>query len=121
MENYLLGILLFFAVLFANIGVRLWLNDRKAAIARFHFFCLETLHKADFFPWPSIHQLTNEEYFVKQAQEYEKIKPDHDCMLYSFKELTIENWFTIEKQKHLFGLPHQPKENKEKLEPIKNN
>ncbi|PCJ98885.1 MAG: hypothetical protein COA50_01210 [Flavobacteriaceae bacterium] len=92
--------------LVANIWVRLWLIIRKTKIKTFHFHCLNTIHEA--LPlMPDFFKMCNDECFTKQYFKYDKIKPNHDDMLYSFKKLTIENWFTENQIKTLFGLPHQ--------------
>jgi len=81
-----------------------WIPKRTAAILKFEDKCRQLILERPSFPYPTIYGITEEKYYEEELAKYEKKKPSKKEMLNSTTKLTIENWFSINDQKYLFGI-----------------
>ncbi|MEM1339850.1 MAG: hypothetical protein AAF634_05030 [Bacteroidota bacterium] len=91
-----------FLMAVAILAYNYWLHKRWKAIERFEALCEKTIREKPTHPWPLIYQISEKRYIELELRRYRKKRPDHRKLLHSTKLLTIENWFSLEDQRHLF-------------------
>ncbi len=96
-------VVIVFLAMVGFILYNLWLERRWKAIEAFEAYCEQIIKKKTTYPYPDILGVSEHRYISLELEKYRKKKPSRRTLLNSTKKLTIENWFSQEDQRHLFG------------------